>query len=129
MDKCVWTYFATPSYCQGKKMQLEECAYGYFYQLRKNSSSLSFLSILGRKFFGGSGKKTLGSHHLLSFLLTQPNTLKKVFLPIFSPKCFVLSISPPNKHSIIDVWFVCFHQPDLNFRNSSLKKRKSHYCK
>ena len=43
-------------------------------------------------------EKTLRSHHLFSFLLTQPNTLQKVFIPIFFPKFFIYPISPPNKH-------------------------------
>jgi len=77
-------------------MQLEECAYGYFCQLGKNSSSLSFLSIFGRKLFCGPEEKAPEPHNLFSFLPTQPNTIKKVFLPVFSPKFFVLPILPPN---------------------------------
>ena len=54
-------------------------------------------------FFGGSKEKTPGPHYLFSFLPTQPNTLKKVFLPIFSSKFSIHPISPPNKH-ILSVW-------------------------
>ena len=43
---------------------------------------------------------THGSYHLFSFLPTQPNILKKVFLSIFSPKFFIHLISPPNKHTL-----------------------------
>ena len=37
---------------------------------------------------------------LFSFLSTQPNTLKKVFIPIFSSKFSIHPISPPNKHTL-----------------------------
>ena len=59
----------------------------------------SFLSILRRKLFGGFREKTHEPHHLFSFLPTQPNILKKVFLPIFSSKFFIHLISPLNKHT------------------------------
>ena len=58
----------------------------------------SFLSILGRKFFGRPEKKTPGSYHLFSFFSTQPNTIQKVFIFIFFRKFFIHPISLPNKH-------------------------------
>ena len=64
------------------------CAHGYFCQSRKNSSSLSFLSILGKKHFDEPGEKTLEPHHLFSFLPTQPNTLQKSFPSHFLFKVF-----------------------------------------
>ena len=57
--------------------------HGHFCQSRKNSSLLSFLSILERKHFGGSRKKTPGPHHLFSFLPIQPNTHQKSFFSYF----------------------------------------------
>ena len=61
----------------------------HFCQSRKNSFPISFLSILGRKHFGGSGKiKTPKPHHLFSFFPTKPNTLQKSFSSYFISKVF-----------------------------------------
>ena len=62
--------------------------------------SLSFLSILEIKLFGGPEEKTPRPHNLFSFLPTQPNTLQKVFIPIFSPKFSNHPISLLNKHTL-----------------------------
>ena len=53
---------------------------------------LSFLSILERKLFGRPGEKTPKPHHLFSFLPTQPNTLKKIILFLFSLQSFPSSL-------------------------------------
>ena len=71
-----------------KKRQLEECSHGYLCQLRKNSSSFSFLFILERKLFGKLTKKIHGPYQLFSFLPIQPNTLKKVFFFLFFLQSF-----------------------------------------
>ena len=63
-------------------------------------SLFSFLSILERKIFDGFREKTPKPHHLFSFLPTKPNILKKVFIPIFSPKFSIHHILPPNKHTL-----------------------------
>ena len=60
----------------------------------------NFLSILGRKLFGGPREKTPEFHHLFSFFLTQPNILQKNFLCIFSSQFSIHHISPPNKHTL-----------------------------
>ena len=76
--------------------------HGYFWQLRKNVSPLSFLPILGRKHFGGSGKKTSGSYHLFSFLSIQPITLKKkkissyFFSKVSHPPYFIFKQTHPQ---------------------------------
>ena len=64
----------------------------------------SVFSSFWREFFGGLGEKISGPHHLFSFLITQPNTLNIVFLPIFSPKFSIHPISPPNKYTLRDQW-------------------------
>ena len=51
-------------------------------------SPLSFLSIFGRKLFGGPEEKTFRPHHLFSFLFTQPNTLQKSFPSYYLSKVF-----------------------------------------
>ena len=79
---------------------LEVNSKGIFGSSFHELSSLSFLSILERKFFGGPREKTLEPQHLFSFLPTQLNTLQKVFLPIFSSKFSIHPISPPNKHTV-----------------------------
>ena len=58
-----------------EKRKIKARAHRHFCQSRKNSSSLNFLFILGRKHFGGPMKKTLGPYHLFFFLPIQPNTL------------------------------------------------------
>ena len=65
--------------------------------------SLSFLSILERKLFDGPEEKKPRPHYLFSSLSIQPNTLQKVFLPIFFPKFSIHHISPPNKHTLKDI--------------------------
>ena len=72
-------------YCprEGKKKKKTWRKHGHFCQSRKNSSFLSFLSILERKHFGGSKEKTPRPHHLFSFLPIQPNTHQKSFLSYF----------------------------------------------
>jgi len=55
---------------------------------------LNFLSILGRKLFGGTGEKTLRPYCLFSFLPPNQTHSKKVFLRILSPMFFILCISP-----------------------------------
>ena len=61
----------------------------HFCQSRKNSFPISFLSILGRKHFGGLGEiKTPKPYHLFSFLPTQPNTFQKNFSSYFISKVF-----------------------------------------
>ena len=68
---------------------------------------LSFVfSFLERKLFDGSGDKTPRVYHLFSFLSTQPNTIKNVFFPIFSPKFSIHHISPQNKHTLT-LFFLC----------------------
>ena len=62
--------------------------HGHFCQSRKNSSLLSFLSILERKHFGGPREKRPGPHHLFSFLPIQPNTCQKSFPFYFLSKVF-----------------------------------------
>ena len=59
----------------------------YFWKLHE-LSSLSFLSILERKLFGGFGEKIPRSHYLFSFLPTQLNTLQKNFPFHFLSKIF-----------------------------------------
>ena len=73
---------------------------GIFVQKWCPISPFSFFSILERKLFGKSREKKLGSYYLFSFLSTLPNTLKKVFLLIFSLKYFIHPISPLNKHTL-----------------------------
>ena len=65
---------------------------GHFCQSRKNLSSLSFLSILERKHFGGLGEKIPTPHHLFFFLSTHPNTLQKKFSLLFSLQSFPSSL-------------------------------------
>ena len=77
---------------------------GIFIQKWCPISSFNFISILRKKLFGRLGEETPRPHHLLSFIPTQLFTLKKVFLPIFSPKFFIYPISPPNKHTLSDGW-------------------------
>ena len=78
------------------------CTYTrHFCPLRKNSSSLSFFSIVERKHFGGLGKKISRPHYLFSFLSTQPNTLQKsfpsyFFFKIFHPPYFTSKQKHPN---------------------------------
>ena len=67
-------------------------------------SHLCFLFILGRKLFGRSREKTPGSHHLFSFLHTQPSTLQKSFpfhflSKIFHPSYFTSKQTHPK------MWF------------------------
>ena len=57
----------------------------------------SFISILGKFFFGELGENISGLHYLFSFILPNQTCSKKVFFLIFSPKFFILLISPPNK--------------------------------
>ena len=83
-----------------------------------------------------SERKHLGPTIFFSFLSTQPNTLQKVFLPIFSPKFSIYPISPPNKHtlvsSVISLPFLFFffffsstHSPNLRTEAPRLKPHLS----
>ena len=78
-------------------------AHGHFRPLSSLISPFSFLSILERKIFGGPGRKHLDP--TIYFPSSPPNQthFKKVFLPIFSPKSFIHSISPPNKHMLVQI--------------------------
>ena len=67
-------------------------------------SHLCFLFILGRKLFGRSREKTPGSHHLFSFLHTQPSTLQKSFPSHFLSKIFHPSYFT-SKQTHPKVWF------------------------
>ena len=61
----------------------------------------SFLLILERKLFDELREKISRPHHLFSFFpTTQPNTLQKVFVPIFSQKVSIHPISPSNRHTL-----------------------------
>ena len=77
--------------------------------------SLQFSLHFGENFLVGP-KRTPESHNLFSFLPTQPNTLQKVFLPIFSPKFFIHPIPPPNKHTLkLTLSFPQNQNPKLRF--------------
>ena len=78
-------------------------AHGYFCQLRKNSSPLSFLSILGRKHFSGSWRKHLDLTIYFPSFLPNQTPSKKVFLPIFFPKFSIHLVSSPNKHTLKEI--------------------------
>ena len=76
---------------------------GIFIQKWCLISHFSFLSILERKLFGGSGEKTPRSHHLFSFLPIQPNTLQKsfffhFFFKVFYLPCFTSKQTHPKGH-------------------------------
>ena len=61
----------------------------------------SFLLILEIKLFGEPREKISRPHHLFSFFpTTQPNTLQKVFVPIFSQKVSIHPISSSNRHTL-----------------------------
>ena len=77
---------------------------GIFERSFHELSHLCFLFILGRKLFGRSREKTPGSHHLFSFLHTQPSTLQKSFpfhflSKIFHPSYFTSKQTHPK------MWF------------------------
>ena len=95
---------------QGKatlEKEKKKCTHtnGHFCQSRKSSFRLSFLFILKRKSFGRPGEKTLGFHHLFSFLSIQPNTFQKSFpfyflSKVFYPPCF----TSEQTHPYISQW-------------------------
>ena len=72
----------------GGEVQREGDFWSSFHELLP----LSFLTILGKKLFGGLGEKTLELHHLFSFLPTQPNILKKSFNFPFSLQNFLSTL-------------------------------------
>ena len=63
-------------------------------------SSMIFSSFWGDNFLVGLGRKYPSP--TIYFLSSPSNQIyfKKVFLPIFSPKFFIYSISSPNKHTL-----------------------------
>ena len=65
--------------------------------------ALQFSFYFGEKTFWWVQRENTWAHHLFSFLPTQPNTLKKVLLPSFSPKFSIHHISPPNKHTLRNI--------------------------
>ena len=69
---------------------------GYFWKLILPPS---FLSILGRKLFGGHRKKTHGPTIYFPFSPFNQTHSKKISLPIFFLKFFIHLVSPPNKHT------------------------------
>ena len=60
-----------------------ESAHEDFCHLSLNFPSSIFLPILVRKLFGGPEEKILEFHHYFLPSLSQPNTIKKVFIPHF----------------------------------------------
>ena len=68
---------------------------GIFGSLNSSIFPLQFSLHFGEKNFWWTR-----AHILFSFPLTQPNTLKKVFLLIFSPKFSIYPISLLNKHTL-----------------------------
>ena len=62
--------------------------------------SLFSFSPFWRELFGTTGEKTPRSYHLFSFLPSNQTHFRNAFLPIFFPKFFTHSISPPNKHTL-----------------------------
>ena len=60
-----------------------ESAHEDFCHLPLNFPSSIFLPILVRKLFGGLEEKILEFHHYFLPSLSQPNTIKKVFIPHF----------------------------------------------
>ena len=84
---------------QGKKKKIG-IGHGHFCLLSSPIFSLQFSLYFREKTFWWVRGENTWTHHLFSFLPTQPNTLKKAFLLIFSPKFFIHLISPPNKHTV-----------------------------
>ena len=74
-----------------KKIIIKACAHGHFCQSRKNSSLLNFFFTLGRKHFGRSRRKHLGS--TIYFLSPHPtkHTPKK-FSFLFSHQNFLSTL-------------------------------------
>ena len=92
-----WTWaFLTKKICSLSSFNFSIQFFFFFFHFRE------------KKLFDRLGEKTPGPHYLFSFFLTQPNILKKVFLPIFSLKIFIYPISPSNKHILKD--FLPFDQ-------------------
>ena len=93
--------------CEQKQCEWNPCAivHGHFHPKMMSNFYLQFSLFWKENFFVGRERKYL-VYHLLSFLLTQPNTLKKVLFPIFSPKFFIYPISPQNKHTLT-LFFLC----------------------
>ena len=84
-----------------KKKKREEKRVWTFVQKLCAISPFSFLFILGRKFFCGSWKKTVGPHHLFFFLPTQPSTLQKnlhshFLSKVFYPSYFIFKQTHPE---------------------------------
>ena len=89
-----------PTKKKGGKKRIE---HGHFCPLSSHIFSLQFSLYFGEKTFWWAWGENTWTPSFISFLPTQPNTLKKVFLPIFSSKFSIHPISPPNKH-ILSVW-------------------------
>ena len=91
-----------------KKKGRKELDMGIFVYYATLFSSFNFLLILGRKLFGRSKEKILGSHNLFFFLLTQPNTLQKILIFIFALKFYIYPILCLNKHTLIHTNYLTF---------------------
>ena len=84
---------------RGKKKK-KGIGHEHFCPLNSPIFSFQFSLHLEEKTFWWAWRENTQVHYLFSFIPTQPNTLKKVFLPIFSPKFSIHSISPLNKHTL-----------------------------
>ena len=71
-----------------EKKKKRMCTWAFLSIKQSFFSAFSFLSTLERKLFGGPEEKTSESHHLFSFLPTQPITLQKSFPSHFLSKVF-----------------------------------------
>ena len=100
---------------ENKRKEKDNCPYasahGYFCLLSNLIFSFQISLHFGEKtFMSAQGENTRTPPFI--FLLFHPTkyTLKKVFLPIFSPKFSIHSISHPNKHTLKDLnhrWIKC----------------------
>ena len=68
---------------------------GHFYHLPIKFFLISLLSILM-----GPRRKHPGPINFFSLSPSYQTSIKKVILPIFSPKFYIYLISPPNKHTL-----------------------------
>ena len=93
---------------QKKKKGRKELDMGIFVYYATLFSFFNFFLILGRKLFGRSKEKTLGFYNLFFFLLTQPNTLQKILILIFTLKFYIYPILRLNKHTLIHTNYLTF---------------------
>ena len=77
--------------------------------------STSFLPNLGRKFSGGSRKKTPGPHYLFTLLLFQSNTFQKIFPTNFLSYFFFIL---PKIHSTKPTPSVCLLRKWRNMKET-----------